>query len=91
MVQAVSNAYLAVITDSARVEAIQAELDTAQALFDRATDQKRAGTVAGIDVLRADVQRQTEQQRLLAQKNLVEKDKLSLARAIGLPPASNSM
>ena len=85
VVQAVSNAYLAVITDSARVDAIQAELATAQALYDRASDQKRAGTVAGIDVLRADVQRQTEQQRLLAQKNQVEKDKLTLARTIGLP------
>jgi len=85
VVQAVSNAYLAVITDSSRVDAIQAELATAQALYDRAADQKRAGTVAGIDVLRADVQRQTEQQRLLAQKNQVEKDKLTLARAIGLP------
>jgi outer membrane protein TolC len=86
VVQAVSNAYLAIITSAARVDAIQAELNTAQALYDRASDQKRAGTVAGIDVLRADVQRQTEQQRLLAQKNEVEKDKLVLARAIGLPP-----
>ena len=85
VVQAVSNAYLAVISDSARVAAIQAELDTAQALFDRATDQKKAGTVAGIDVLRADVQLRTEQQRLLAQKNQVEKDKLVLARVIGMP------
>jgi outer membrane protein TolC len=85
VVQAVSNAYLAIITDSARVQAIQAELDTAQALFDRATDQKRAGTVPGIDVLRAEVELRTEQQRMVAQKNLVEKDKLSLARAIGLP------
>ena len=85
VVEAVSNAYLGVISDSARVDAIQAELDTAQALFDRATDQKRAGTVAGIDVLRAEVQLKTEQQRLLAQKNQVEKDKLVLARAIGLP------
>jgi outer membrane protein TolC len=85
VVQAVSNAYLAIITDAARVEAIQAELNTAQALFDRASDQKRAGTVAGIDVLRAEVELRTEQQRLVAQKNLVEKDKLALARAIGLP------
>jgi outer membrane protein TolC len=85
VVQAVSNAYLAIITDTARVEAIQAELNTAQALFDRASDQKRAGTVPGIDVLRAEVELRTEQQRLVAQKNLVEKDKLALARAIGLP------
>lgn len=85
VVEAVSNAYLGVISDAARVEATQAQLNLAQALFDRASDQKRAGTVAGIDVLRANVELQTEQQRLLAQKNQVEKDKLTLARAIGLP------
>ncbi len=89
VVQAVSNAYLQVITDSARAVAIQAEVETAQALLDRATDQKKAGTVAGIDVLRADVQFRTEKQRLLAQKNQVEKDKLVLARAIGLPTGQN--
>jgi len=83
--QAVSNSYLQVITDIARSEAIQAEVNTAQALFERATDQKRAGTVAGIDVLRAEVQFRTEKQRLLAQKNQIEKGKLVLARAIGLP------
>jgi outer membrane protein TolC len=85
VVQAVSNAYLAIISDSSRVDAVQAELNLAQALFDRATDQKNAGTVAGIDVLRSEVELRTEQQRLLAQKNQVEKDKLVLARAIGLP------
>jgi len=85
VVQAVSNAYLSVISDSSRVDAIRAEVATAQALFDRASDQKKAGTVPGIDVLRAEVQLRTEEQRLVAQKNQVEKDKLSLARAIGLP------
>ncbi|HEX4277381.1 MAG TPA: TolC family protein [Bryobacteraceae bacterium] len=84
VVQAVSNTYLGVISDMARVDAVQAELNTAQALFDRAKDQKDAGTVAGIDVLRAQVELQTEQQRLLAQRNQVEKDKLVLARVIGL-------
>ncbi len=85
VVQAVSNAYLAVITDAARVDAIQAEVNTAQALFDRAADQKKAGVVPGIDVLRAEVQLRTEQQRMVAQTNQVDKDKLTLARAIGLP------
>ncbi len=85
VVQAVSNGYLAVITDAARVAAIQAEVDLAQALYNRASDQHNAGTVAAIDVLRADVQLKSEQQRLLAQKNQVEKDKLTLGRAIGLP------
>jgi outer membrane protein TolC len=85
VVEAVSNAYLNVITDSARAEAIQSEVATAQALFDRAADQKNAGTVAGIDVLRAQLQLRTEQQRLVAQKNQIEKGKLVLARTIGLP------
>jgi len=85
VVQAVSNAYLSVIIDAARVDAIQAEINTAQALFDRAADQKKAGVVPGIDVLRAEVQLRTEQQRMVAQTNQVEKDKLVLARAIGLP------
>ena len=85
VVQAVSNAYLQVITDASRVVAIQAEVDTAKALFDRATDEKEAGTVPAIDVLRSEVQLRTEEQRLLAQKNQVEKGKLSLARVIGLP------
>ena len=85
VVQAVSNAYLAIISDAARLDAIQAEIYTAQALFDRASDQKQAGTVPGIDVLRSEVQLRTEQQRQFAQKNQVEKDKLTLARVIGLP------
>lgn len=85
VVQAVSNAYLGIITDASRVDAIQAEIDTAKALYDRAVDQKKAGTVAGIDVLRAQLQLQTEQQRLLAQQNQVEKGKLTLSRVIGLP------
>src|SRR5215469_346367 len=79
VVQAVSNAYLSVISDESRVTAITAEVQTAQALFDRATDQKRAGTVAAIDVLRSEVELRTEEQRLVAQKNQVEKDKLNLA------------
>lgn len=85
VVQAVSNAYLAIISDMARVVAVQAELNLAQALYDRANDEKKAGTVAGIDVLRAEVELRTEQQRLLAQRNQVDKDKLALARVIGLP------
>jgi len=85
VVQAVSNAYLAIITEAARAQAIQAEVDLAQALYDRAVDQKNAGTVPGIDVLRANVQLKVEQQQLVAQKNQVEKAKLTLARAIGLP------
>ncbi len=86
VVQAVSNAYLVIISDAARVDSDQAQVDTSQTLFQRATDQRAAGTVPAIDQLRAEVQLRTDQQALLAAQNQLAKDKLSLARVIGLPP-----
>lgn len=86
VVQAVSNAYVAVLAANARVDAITAEVNTADALFTRATDNKAAGTIPAIEVLRAEVQLKREQQRLLAEKNNVEKAKLVLARAVGFAP-----
>src|SRR5262249_53421576 len=50
-----------------------------------ATNMRKAGIVAGIDVLRAQVELQLRQQQLLAARNRFAKDKLDLARAIGLP------
>jgi outer membrane protein TolC len=47
-------------------------------------DQNEAGVIAEIDVLRARVELQTQQQRLIAAENQLAIDKLVLARAIGL-------
>jgi len=77
--------YLASNAASSRVDAATAELKTAQAIYDRAVDLKKAGTVPGIDVLRAHVELQGQQQRLMYVQNAFQKQKLSLARAIGLP------
>jgi outer membrane protein TolC len=85
VVQAVANAYLQVIADASRAEAIRAQVLTDQALYDRTVDQKKAGTSPGIDVLRSQVELKQQQQRLLAQENQFAKDKLSLGRVIGLP------
>lgn len=85
VVQAAANGYLAIISDTSRVVAIQSQVETAQALYNRAADQQNAGTAAAIDVLRAQVELKQQQQRLLAQKNQLEKDKLELGRVIGLP------
>jgi outer membrane protein TolC len=85
VVQSVANAYLLVIAGSSRVQALRAQVQTDQAIYDRTTDQKRAGTTAAIDVLRARVQLEQEQQELIAQENQVAKDKLALGRVIGLP------
>ena len=85
VVQSVANAYLLVIAGTSRVEALRAQVNTDQAVYDRTSDQKRAGTAAAIDVLRAHVQLEQEQQQLIAQENQVAKDKLALGRVIGLP------
>ena len=45
----------------------------------------KAGVIADIDVLRASVELQTQQQRLIAAENQLAIDKLALARVIGLP------
>jgi len=85
VVEATANAYLQIISDASRVEAIRSQVETAQALYDRSVDQEKAGTAAQIDVLRAQVELKQQQQRLLAQQNQFEKDKLALGQVIGLP------
>jgi outer membrane protein TolC len=85
VVLAAGNAYLVVISDHATVESTRAQVTTAGALHDRARDQNQAGVVAGIDVLRAQVELQTQQQRLIAAESQLAIDKLALARIIGLP------
>jgi outer membrane protein TolC len=85
VVQATASAYLQIIADASRIEAIRSQVETSQALYDRAVDQQKAGTAAGIDVLRSQVELRQQQQRLLAQTNQFDKDKLALSRVIGLP------
>ena len=79
------NAYSLAVASSAMVEAARAQLDTAQALAQQTADLKENGLVAGIDVLRADVQLGTARQRLTAAQVEFDKRKLTLARIIGLP------
>ncbi len=89
VVQAVAASYLQIIADSSRADAVRSQVETAQVLYDRAVDQRRAGTSAGIDVLRSQVELKQQQQRLLAQQNQFAKDKLALGRVIGLPPGQD--
>src|SRR5439155_14618594 len=80
-----ANAYAQALAASALVDAAQAQLDTAQALQRQAVDMKQSGLVAGIDVLRAEVQLDTARQRVTATRAEFDKSKLQLARIIGLP------
>ena len=85
IVLAAANLYLEAVAARARVDAAKAQLETARALHAQALDLRSAGTVAGIEVLRAEVRLSIEQQRTTAATNTFEKAKLQLARMIGLP------
>jgi outer membrane protein TolC len=85
VVLTVGNAYLLCIADEARIKAVEAELDSSKLSFDQATDNHEAGTSPRLDVLRAQVDYQSEQQTLISTTNQLAKDKLALGRAIGLP------
>jgi outer membrane protein TolC len=81
----VSN-YLLAIADQSEVESAISQRDTAKALFQQASDQKVAGLASAVDVLRSQVQLQSREQKVIVAQNNLAKQKLVLARAIGLPP-----
>ncbi len=86
VVLATGNAYLQAIAGAARAETAQAQVLTAKALYDKAVAQQQAGVAPAIDTLRAQVEYQTRQQQLIAATNDFAKQKISLARIIGLAP-----
>jgi outer membrane protein TolC len=85
VVLVVSNEYLLTVAAASRLETSKAQLATAQTIFDRTQDLKKSGIVAGIDVIRAQVQLQQQQQRVLAADNLLQRQRMTLARTIGIP------
>ena len=87
VVLVVADLYLEALAAQARVEAAKSQFTTAETVFKQATDLKKNGVAAGIDVLRAQVQMQTRQSQQIAAENEFEKRKLNLARAIGFDPA----
>jgi outer membrane protein TolC len=81
----VGNLYLQAVANAARVDAATAQVTTAEALVQLAQDQQASGLVAGIDVLRQQVQLESARSQLISDQNALDKGKLVLARAIGLP------
>ena len=80
----VSN-YLLAIAEESEVESAKSQRDTAKALLQQASDQKAAGLASAVDVLRSQVQLESREQKLISAQNDLAKQKLLLARAIGLP------
>lgn len=85
VVLTVGNAYMLVLADEGLVTSYQAQVATSKVSLDQANANHEAGTAPKIDVLRAQVDYQSLEQQLIVAENSLEKDKLALARAIGLP------
>src|SRR6266849_1329206 len=86
IVLAVGGAYLQAVAVGARVESARAQLDTANALYRQNAQRRAVGLVAQLDVDRSQVQALTQQQRLISLQNDFAKQKINLARMVGLPP-----
>jgi len=87
VVVVVANLYFQAVATSSRVASVRAQQRTAEALSARARAMKEAGTIAGIELIRAQVQVENQKQRVIFYENEFAKQKLMLARAIGLPLA----
>jgi outer membrane protein TolC len=86
VVLAVGGAYLQAIAARSRVAAGRAQLETANALFQQSAQRRAVGLIAQVDVGRSQVQALTQQQRLTSLQNDFAKQKINLARMVGLPP-----
>jgi outer membrane protein TolC len=83
------NAYLLALADESRVTSVEAQVATAKISLDQAVARHEAGTAPLLDELRARVDYQSLEQQLIVARNALEKDKLALARVIGLPLAQS--
>jgi outer membrane protein TolC len=85
VVLVVGNAYLLALADETRIASVEAQAATAKVSLDQAVANHQAGTAPLLDELRARVDSQSLDQQLIVARNAQEKDKLALARVIGLP------
>jgi outer membrane protein TolC len=81
----VGNTYLQVTEADSRIQAQEAQVRNAKALYDQALDEVQAGTSPRIEATRTEVQLHTEEYNLSIARNNFQVAKLTLARAIGLP------
>ncbi|MGD0909414.1 MAG: TolC family protein [Candidatus Acidiferrales bacterium] len=84
VVYVVTAGYLQVLAEAARVDSAKVQVESAQAIYQQAADRFNAGLSAKIDMTRSQVELQTQQQRLTQEQADYAKDKISLARLIGV-------
>jgi outer membrane protein TolC len=81
----VGTQYLLALADAAQIENAKALEKADEVAYQQARDSHDAGVGTNLDVLRARVQLQTQQQVLINAENTFAKDKIALNRLIGLP------
>ncbi len=81
----VGSAYLRAIADAAQIENAKALEEADQEVVRQARLSHEAGVGTNLDLLRATVQLQTQEQVRLRDENTLAKDKIALNRLIGLP------
>lgn len=86
--QAAALAYLRAARSAAVLDARRADSSLAAELVSLATAQNRAGVSATIDVTRAETQRVTAAGALVVARNQIERNRIDLARALGIDPAT---
>ena len=84
VVFAVGTAYLQVVASATRVETARAQLASARELDEQTGNRVKNEVSPEIDSIRAQVGRQSAEQRLTNATNQLAKDKLTLARIVGL-------
>jgi outer membrane protein len=78
--------YIGTLRNIADVEASQSRVDLAKALFNQAGDLQKEGVGTGIDTLRANVELQNENQRLIEAQANRETSLFGLSRLLNLDP-----
>jgi outer membrane protein TolC len=81
----VGTQYLLALADASQIQNAQALEKADEVVLQQATASHDAGVGTNLDVLRARVQLQTQQQTLINDENTFAKDKIALNRLIGLP------
>lgn len=86
VVLAVAGTYLQVIAASARLQSTRAQLETANAQYQRTIKRRQFDEATQLDVNRSHIEVLLDQQRLQTNEDDLAKHKINLARLTGLPP-----
>jgi outer membrane protein TolC len=83
---AVGGAYLQTLAAQARLESAQAQLNTANAVFHQSSEQHQEGVLGRLNVDQSQLQTLAQQQQIITLRNDLAKQKINLARLVGIAP-----